>query len=458
MKSLLLQRSLARRLFATLVAAFMLACLVLTVKDVVLYYIDEKKVDGDTGMVGKTLAASLHAVTDEQQAIVATRVLEDQFNAAFARSDYLGKTPPRIFLQLARSSGALLYDPQKVGYLIPGDLQRVTKFTANSQALDLYSYQEGLWSLRVGFPALKKHDVFTIVLKSIAPYLLLSFPLLMIPMWIAIRRGLVPLDRLRLVLAGRGDDDLTPLSVDMKYAELEKVGEALKNLMRRLRRKIESERAFIQDAAHELRTPMAVISTQAHVFAKAASAEARQQAGLDLDGAIARASHLTEQMLSLASVDRLREIERTPLDVALHTQEMLAAIIPMAIERQIDLTLDAPESLIVATNRMAFHSIVQNLVDNALRYGNAGGRVTVSLATQVDQLALRVADDGPGIPADERERVFDRFVRGKDQDTRGTGLGLAIVAQAARALGGRVETTDGIDGRGIAFVVTLPLH
>ena len=194
------------------------------------------------------------------------------------------------------------------------------------------------------------------------------------------------------------------------------------------------------------------------MLAQATTLEARQQAEAALDSAIARASHLTEQMLSLASLDQQRDLDKSPLDIAHLLQSLLAALAPVALAHQIELSLDAPESLIIQTNRMAFHSIVQNLVDNALRYGVEGGSVLVSLKCQPDRIVMRVVDDGPGVPASERAHLFDRFVRGKEQTTSGTGLGLAIVAQAVRALGGRIETADGIDGRGIAFVVTLPLH
>jgi signal transduction histidine kinase len=332
----------------------------------------------------------------------------------------------------------------------------VTSIRVNGSDLDLFSYAEGQWALRLAFPKIKKLTLSVAILKGLIPDLAISFPLILIPVWLAIRQGLKPLDVLSKNLARRRDDDLSPLALDMKYAELEKVAEAIESLMQRLRQKIDNERVFIQDAAHELRTPMAVISAQAHVLAHAENPDSRVQAESALGDAIARASHLSEQLLSLASLDHARHLEKVPLDLAFLLQNLLAQMAAAAAERHIDLALEAPDSLLVPMNRVAFHSIVQNLVVNALRYGLEGGHVIVSLSADEREVLLRVADDGPGISRADRGHIFDRFFRGKVQNVTGTGLGLAIVAKATRAMGGTVRVEDGIAGCGVAFVVSFP--
>ena len=456
MKSLLFRPSLSRRLFVTLIFTFFLTCVVLTSKEMVVYYLEEMQVDGDTGKVGAVLATSLRKVADRSQAITAVKALEDQFNLSYAEGNLAGKVPRRVFVQLATAAGDLLYESEALGHLLTGDERAVLRVTVNGRPFDLFSYNEGPWSLRLALPTFKKHEIFAAIFMNLAPYMALSFPVVMLPLWIAIRRGLKPLDKLSKKLTARRDDDLSPLAIDMQYAELEGVVDAFENLLSRLRRKIESERSFMQDAAHELRTPMAVISAQGHVLAHADDQQSRAQAGKALDVAITRASHLSEQLLSLASLDHSRYLDKAPLDIAFALQNLLAGMAPTAIGRHIEMALEAPESLLMPMNRMAFHSIVQNLVDNALRYGVDGGRIVVSLIESEHAVELRVADDGPGISATDREHIFDRFFRGKEQNVTGTGLGLAIVDKATRAMGGSVRIDDGIDSRGVGFVVSFP--
>ena len=350
-------------------------------------------------------------------------------------------------------SGELLYESDPLGALLRGDTQRVLRTTIKERPVELFSYDTSRWSLRLGFPSFGNYTLFAVVFKGMAPYLAMSFPIVMLPLWLAIRSGLKPLDRLSVALAKRRDDDLSPLALDMKYAELEKVAEAIENLMQRLRHKIDSERSFIQDAAHEMRTPMAVISAQAHVLANADDPDSRAQAEGALSEAIARASHLSEQLLSLASLDHAGNLDKTPLDLVPLLQNLLAQMAPAAAARRIDLALEAPDSFVVPMNRLAFHSIVQNLVVNALRYGIEGGHIVVSLFDNGFTAGLRVADDGPGVPKEDRARIFDRFSRGKNQNVTGTGLGLAIVEKATRTMGGSVWVEDGLGGLGIGFVV-----
>ena len=130
---------------------------------------------------------------------------------------------------------------------------------------------------------------------------------------------------------------------------------------------------------------------------------------------------------------------------------------PAALARRIELSLDAPDRLPLICDTAALHSVLQNLLDNALRYVHDGARIAVSLAAGQDAVTITVADDGPGIAPAERERVFERFQRGTGHRRPGTGLGLAIVRQALLRLRGQLRLEDGLDGRGVAFIVSLPL-
>ena len=131
-------------------------------------------------------------------------------------------------------------------------------------------------------------------------------------------------------------------------------------------------------------------------------------------------------------------------------------MVPAALKRNMDISLVAPDELSFALEIHAFRSILQNLIDNAIRYGCEGGNIVVELQRRDGNLLLRVADDGPGISESERGRVFERFYRGSGRnDARGSGLGLTIVKQAATRLGGTIQVGPGLSGRGCSFVVEI---
>lgn len=175
-----------------------------------------------------------------------------------------------------------------------------------------------------------------------------------------------------------------------------------------------------------------------------------------MEQAIARASHLVQQLLDLARIDNAAPGTAALLDVAQLLRDELAQTAPAAMARQLELSLEAPEALPAVLETHALRSIVQNLLTNALRHVQAGGQVAVELRRERGQLRLTVADNGPGIPADEQARVFERFYRAAGQDASGSGLGLAIASQAAQRLGGAIRLTAGIGGAGCGFVVTIP--
>jgi two-component system sensor histidine kinase QseC len=259
-------------------------------------------------------------------------------------------------------------------------------------------------------------------------------------------------------VAVRDAADLSPLGVTARHAELKPLVASFDSLLAQLRAHVQRERAFVQDAAHELRTPMAAIAAQAHVLTHTPDEGDRREAGAALDHALERASHLSRQLLDLAALDDTHPRAAQPADLVVLTQNVLASAAPQALALGLELSLDAPERLPCVIDRVAFESVLQNLVDNALRYVPADGRVAVALREAEGRAWLSVADDGPGIPCDQRERAFERFWRGEAQaDVAGSGLGLAIVRQAAGRLGGHVRIEDGIDGRGVAFVLSLPV-
>jgi signal transduction histidine kinase len=149
---------------------------------------------------------------------------------------------------------------------------------------------------------------------------------------------------------------------------------------------------------------------------------------------------------------------RTIVDLAQLARQEIAHFVPAATARDIDISLETPDRLAVMLESQLFGSVLQNLVDNAIRYGREGGRVTIQLVRRHGAVVLSVTDDGPGIAESDRSRIFDRFYRGeKPPDAQGTGLGLAIVKQAAARMDGKLQLTGGFDGRGCCFSLEIPV-
>jgi signal transduction histidine kinase len=292
--------------------------------------------------------------------------------------------------------------------------------------------------------------------RFILPYLLVAFPFVLLAAWLTVRASLRPLQQLAQRIEERPSDDLSAVGVPARYRELKPLVQALDTLLLRLRGTVERERAFVQDAAHEIRTPLAVINAQAHVLAQATDAPQRAQAEAELNLAIARTSHLAQQLLDLAALDRAGTPQTSRIDLAHWMRTLLGHAAQAALREGRELSLDAPDTLHGCIDLPAMESIVRNLVDNALRHGVPGSSIAVSLRTEKGHLLVEVRDDGPGIPAAQRTHTFERFHRGGEARASGAGLGLSIVRQAALRLGGGVDIVGGLQGRGVGFRVRLP--
>jgi two-component system sensor histidine kinase QseC len=314
----------------------------------------------------------------------------------------------------------------------------------------------GRWSLEIALPL---HSFWGILrddwLETMLP-VLIAFPFIFIATWIAIARGLGPLRLLSERIAARDSDDLAPVNVDPKFDELKPLVAALDSLLLQLRGKVSREHAFVQDAAHELRTPLAVISAQAHVMGMASSSEERADAERQMDQAIARAAHLIHQLLDLAKLDNDSPEKAEMIDVVALVRQELAPRVPAAMRRNIDLSLETPDSLMVVIEVQAFLSVLHNLVDNALRYVQDGGRVLVEIRASDEGMMLSVSDNGPGIAQEHAALVFERFHRVAQDKVPGSGLGLAIARKAAVRLHGKLELSGGLDKTGARFQLAVP--
>ncbi|RQO83596.1 ATP-binding protein [Acidovorax sp. FJL06] len=282
--------------------------------------------------------------------------------------------------------------------------------------------------------------------------------------WVTVRSGLAPLQQLAQRISRRRAGDLAPVQVDRLYAETAPVVHELNALLAHEAQRLEAERRFLADAAHELRTPLAAINAQAHQLLTEPNPAARADAARALQQGITRASHLLTQLLTLARADAAAQpaapAEYPTLDLADLLRNRVALLVPLARARRIELGLSAPEHLHARLDREGLCSVIDNLVDNAIRYGVEGGSVEVTLgsvgAAPDGPFVLQVQDNGRGIAPEHRMRVWERFYRIPGTSEAGTGLGLAIVQRVVQRMGGTLGFADGLDGCGVGLRCVLP--
>ena len=285
-----------------------------------------------------------------------------------------------------------------------------------------------------------------------------ALPALALAIWLGVGAGLRPLGELRRELARRGPADLARLDAAHAPVEIEPLVAELNRLFGRIDEALERERRLTADAAHELRTPLAVLSTQAQVARRATSDAARNEA---LDAIVAgseRAARLIEQMLTLARLESGQgkgAMQRA--DLRALARAALAEAAPFALGKRIDVALEDGAPVEVAGYPGLLEILLRNLVDNAVRYTNAGGRVRVTVSGDSRVARLEVSDSGPGVAPQELARLGERFHRLAAPGETGSGLGLSIVLRIAELHRGRVRFAAGHGGIGLAVSVELPL-
>jgi signal transduction histidine kinase len=291
-------------------------------------------------------------------------------------------------------------------------------------------------------------------LRVVIPLLLL-LPLLGAAIVGVVGNGLKPLRRVATEVQRRDVHSLAPLATERLPREVAPLIDALNRLLLRLHAAFQTQRAFVADAAHELRSPLTAVRLELQLLDRAPDEAARREARANLGAAVDRAIHLVEQLLTLARSDPREEAgewSRIPLEQA--TADGIADTNALAVARHIDLGLEA-EPAIVQGDRDALRVLVRNLVDNAVRYTPQGGQVRVTTHLQASGATLEVVDTGPGIPPSDRERAFDRFYRRSNAPEGGSGLGLAIVKAIADRHGAEVRLDDA-PGGGLKVTVAFP--
>lgn len=299
-----------------------------------------------------------------------------------------------------------------------------------------------------------RQDILWALLRGMLWPVALALPLLVGSLWWAVRRGLAPLRDMGAAIAARDPSALQPVTLPGTAlpSEIAPMLQALNGLFERIAQLLDAERRFTADAAHELRTPIAAVRTQAQVALGAHDEAPRRHALQAVLQGCERATRLVEQLLTLSRL----EAEGTPAlqPVALDelAREVLADLAPTALDQAQELELDAEPGCRVQAEPTLAAVLLRNLVDNAIRYSPPGARVQVALTREDTGVCLRVDDGGPGLDAVQRARLGERFFRVLGSGASGSGLGWSIVRRIAAAHGaqvrvGRSETLGGLSVR-----------
>src|SRR6516165_1284338 len=361
-----------------------------------------------------------------------------------------------IVTQIWDRNGVLAYWSQPgLGLPIPAE-EGYTTVRNNGRDWRVYTLVQGTHALQVAQSQDERDAIATqTALRTLIP--VLGFiPLFGALIWFGVGRGLAPLDTMSRAVAKRRPDAMAPLNERDMPEELRPLAASLNDLLTRLDAALASQRRFTADAAHELRTPLAALKLQLDLARRARDVPARTAAYDDLDAGVSRASHLVDQLLTLARVEPEALAARaTDVDLNTLAKEAIVSRAALAAAKGVDLGLAREVPAVVRGDAATLATLLSNLLDNALRYTPSGGRVDVSLDREGDHTILSVADTGPGIPKDERERVLDRFYRSATTAEPGSGLGLSIVKRIAEAHHATLEFDAPEQGTGLVVRVVF---
>ena len=306
----------------------------------------------------------------------------------------------------------------------------------------------------------KRNRLALEILANVVVPQLLLIVMATLAVYLGISRGLLPLKRLQQAVSNRSHLDLSPVDTRNVPGEVMPLVVEVNDLMLRLGKTLNFQNRFIADAAHQLKTPVTGLKAQIELALREGDPAKVRHSLAQLYVSADRLSRLVRQLLSLARNEpgAVESVQLQAIDLNALAVEVAMEWVPVALKRDIDLGFEAwPEAVIIDADADRLRELINNLVDNAVRYSHEGGRVTVAVAMGPEREGrLAVSDDGPHIPVDERTRIFERFHRLLGSHADGSGLGLAIVSEIAALHGARITLEEDRDGVGNTFSVMFP--
>ena len=290
------------------------------------------------------------------------------------------------------------------------------------------------WVLvEVGETTEKRTQLANKIVASVILPQFIIIPLAVMLVWFGLSRGLRPLTRLRKTIEAREPADLSPIATRRVPEELEPLVEAFNEMLERMKKNVEAQQRFVADAAHQMRTPLTGLKTQAQFAIRETDPEALRHALRQIATGVDRAARMVNQLLTLARTEASEQSQQNhePLDLSRLVREVVEDWVMQAIDKRIDLGFETSGSALIKGNPVLLRELARNLIDNALRYTPSGGHVTCRVSATEVVCLLEVEDDGVGITEEQAKMVFERFYRVDDATTEGSGLGLAIVQEIA---------------------------
>lgn len=298
-----------------------------------------------------------------------------------------------------------------------------------------------------------RYELINQLMMSLLIPAFLFMPVILLLIWWATGKSLQPLTQLSRAVDSRSFDDLSEIRVQSTPSEVIPLTQAMNRLLQRMGESFRREREFTDNAAHELRTPLAAMKTQTQVLVKKLAHQPEAKDGLEnLHATIERANHMVEQLLSLARLQN-QTFKLSPANLSECLQQEIRELSPLAAEKNHSLKLDIAPDVIILGDTDTLSILLRNVIDNAIKYTPAHGSIEISLTNQG---TLRISDTGPGILDQDKQRVFDRFVRTDKTGKTGSGLGLSIAAWIAGIHNVKIEMMDHPSG-GLTIVIQWPV-
>jgi two-component system, OmpR family, sensor histidine kinase TctE len=302
--------------------------------------------------------------------------------------------------------------------------------------------------IQVGETLDKRSQLANEIIKGVILPQFIILPIVVVLVWFGLTRGLAPLTALQNRIKNRKIDDTSPIEEKAAPQEIIPLISSFNDVLYQLEDSVHSQKRFIADAAHQLKTPLAGLRMQAELAQRESSPAELQRSLEQIADSSTRAAHLVQQLLSLARMENTSSLaEKIQIDLSQAAENATKNWLNKAWEKNIDLGYQAPTQAIqIFGNPVMLNELFNNLIDNAIKYTPEGGQVTIDVkhSSRPGILLIDVRDTGPGIPPEERQRVLERFYRILGSDTEGSGLGLAIVKEIALQHGGKLEILENV--------------
>ncbi len=395
------------------------------------------------GMVAyRTVLAETETLFDYQLRQMALS-LRDQGEIAPDQARALGNEELDFVIQIWTVDGRSIYASRPHSLLPARALLGFADLNVQSQTWRTFSVASDDRVIQVAQPRQIRRQLATdAALNSVAPLVIVA-PLLAVVIWWLAAMILRPLSAVAAAMRRRDAGSLVALPTQDLPDEIAPLVQALNDLLQRLQASFDSQRAFIADAAHELRSPLTALKLQMRLLEQTSDPQARGEAEHALSAGIDRTAHLVEQLLALARHEPgAAPLAVARLDLAELARQAMADLVPLAVAKKQSLRFEGSLPIAMDGDAAALSLLVRNLVDNAIRHSPPGTAIELTVTTTDAAPLLRVDDGGPGIPVSDRGRVFDRFFRREATPAEGTGLGLAIVRSVAEQHGACIGLGD----------------